>query len=338
MAVRSLQIGTHGADVKAVQEALNTWGADPALDPDGDFGNNTDAAVRNFQASQNLDVDGVVGRATRRALFPVGVATTTIVAYRLRLPDPPLFQRRQDFRLGPLLGDRQSLGGDDPFDLGGGLQLAPPPPLLDPPLWSFYALRRFPRLATSLAAPNVSDWSPNLPALPSDPSFQPFGFKFDHIEVQPGGQTTFQFGAARQNAFTLTMQNVYQRGSDDGPNQQIATGVQIGTPVISADTGWTFNPFIQYTDVDRFGALGAFHWWQPYAQAGVQITGLGNPQPSLTGSLFPVNLGVDLNDFLSLSFAGGLAFTMDLNSGQVQAGIQLSTGLTLKLGVPKSPF
>jgi hypothetical protein len=134
------------------------------------------------------------------------------------------------------------------------------------------------------------------------------------------------------------MQNVYQRGSDDGPNQQVALGVQMGTPFISADTGWTFNPFVQFTDVDRFGALGAFHWWQPYAQAGVQITGLGNPQPSLTGSLFPVNLGLDLNKFLSLSFAGGLAVTMDLDSGHVQAGVQLSTGLTLKLGVPNTPF
>jgi len=335
MSVRSLRLGMSGPDVKAVQQALNTWGADPALDPDGAFGQHTDSAVRTFQESQYLDVDGVVGRNTRRALFPVGVATTTLVAYRFRLPDAPLFQRRHDFGFGPLTGRGRSLG-DDPFQLDSSPLFAPPP-LLDPPLWSYYALRRFPRLATSLAAPNIGDWSPSLPPAAS-PSFEPFGFKFDHVELQPGGQTTFQFGAARQNAFTLTMQNVYQRGSDDGPNQQIALGVQIGTPVMSADTGWTFNPFVQYTDVDRFGALGAFHWWQPYAQAGVQITGLGNPQPTLTGSLFPVNLGIDLTEVLSLSFAGGLAFTMDLSSGQVQAGAQLSTGLTLKLGVPKSPF
>jgi len=57
-----------GEDVRRVQHALNTSGAKPELDADGDFGPATEKAVKAFQKAHHLDVDGVVGTKTRTAL------------------------------------------------------------------------------------------------------------------------------------------------------------------------------------------------------------------------------------------------------------------------------
>ncbi|MER7208529.1 peptidoglycan-binding protein [Streptosporangium sp. NPDC000239] len=58
--------GDHGAEVKAVQQLLNTFGAKLAVD--ADFGPSTEQAVRTFQRSVRLTVDGVVGKDTWKAL------------------------------------------------------------------------------------------------------------------------------------------------------------------------------------------------------------------------------------------------------------------------------
>lgn len=58
---RTLRLGDAGDDVKALQEAL-------ALDADGIFGPDTDAAVRTFQRIHDLVDDGIVGRMTRTVL------------------------------------------------------------------------------------------------------------------------------------------------------------------------------------------------------------------------------------------------------------------------------
>jgi peptidoglycan hydrolase-like protein with peptidoglycan-binding domain len=50
-----------GAFVRLAQSLLNIAGASPPLAVDGDFGNLTDAAVRAFQTSRALTVDGIVG-------------------------------------------------------------------------------------------------------------------------------------------------------------------------------------------------------------------------------------------------------------------------------------
>jgi Putative peptidoglycan binding domain len=317
MPVRKLSVGMRGPDVKAVQEALNVWGAKPPLDPDGKFGPKTDTAVRKFQKAHGLQpIDGIVGRDTRRALFPIGVATTTIYGMRLRMPEFPSFH-----------------GGTAP-SWPGPLTLDPPPP---PPPVS-YELTRFPRLSPWLPAPRVPDWNSIIPPLSSGPSPPPFGFVYDRAELAPGGQSTSLFGGARQDAFTLTMQNVYLRGPDKGAHQEGALGVQILTPITDPNGPWTINGFFQLTDVDRFGSLGAFHWWQPYAQAGFQFMGRGNPQPALTANVCPVNLGLDIGNVLTVTLADGLALTMDLNGGPMQAGNQLSAGLNLKLGKPNTPL
>lgn len=66
-APRILRKGSRGADVKALQSALNATGL-YALDVDGDFGSLTEAAVKDYQKRNGLDVDGLVGSYTRKML------------------------------------------------------------------------------------------------------------------------------------------------------------------------------------------------------------------------------------------------------------------------------
>lgn len=57
-----LRRGDHGDAVRTLQQALNRFGY--GLVVDGDFGPKTDAAVRAFQRSQGIGVDGIVGPIT----------------------------------------------------------------------------------------------------------------------------------------------------------------------------------------------------------------------------------------------------------------------------------
>lgn len=69
LGARTLRKGMTGADVKQLQEALirlgydcGKWGAD------GDFGNATEEAVRDFQRASGLTVDGIFGPKSLAAL------------------------------------------------------------------------------------------------------------------------------------------------------------------------------------------------------------------------------------------------------------------------------
>jgi cell wall-associated NlpC family hydrolase len=62
-----LRQGSRGEDVRWVQRRLHMHGFDPGP-ADGVFGPRTDRAVRAFQQSHGLEVDGVVGPKTRPAL------------------------------------------------------------------------------------------------------------------------------------------------------------------------------------------------------------------------------------------------------------------------------
>lgn len=61
-----LKKGAKGPAVKKLQESLNKNGA--KLKPDGDFGKNTEIAVKQFQKKAKLRKDGVVGPMTEAAL------------------------------------------------------------------------------------------------------------------------------------------------------------------------------------------------------------------------------------------------------------------------------
>jgi peptidoglycan hydrolase-like protein with peptidoglycan-binding domain len=62
-----VQKGASGDNVVAIQYLLRHHGSD--VEVDGDFGDQTDAAVRAFQTSKGLTVDGVVGPQTWNALW-----------------------------------------------------------------------------------------------------------------------------------------------------------------------------------------------------------------------------------------------------------------------------
>lgn len=61
--------GSKGSDVTELQKLLNKNGY--TLDEDGIFGDNTQAAVKDYQQKNNLDVDGIVGNNTWGALTKV---------------------------------------------------------------------------------------------------------------------------------------------------------------------------------------------------------------------------------------------------------------------------
>lgn len=61
-----LTVGDRGDEVRAVQEALNKFGAD--LEVDGKFGTSTQMALLVFQGMKGIPTDGAVTAKTRRAL------------------------------------------------------------------------------------------------------------------------------------------------------------------------------------------------------------------------------------------------------------------------------
>lgn len=61
-----LRHGDRGQEVRTLQQRLNLHGA--SLDPDGDFGDATESAVRNYQRQVGLVIDGIAGSKTALAL------------------------------------------------------------------------------------------------------------------------------------------------------------------------------------------------------------------------------------------------------------------------------
>ena len=76
----TLKNGSSGADVKKMQERLKELGYLKGS-ADGDFGDATETAVKNFQANNGLSVDGKAGSATLSKLYSSSArraATTTV--------------------------------------------------------------------------------------------------------------------------------------------------------------------------------------------------------------------------------------------------------------------
>jgi hypothetical protein len=91
--VRSYRRGSKGDEVARVQRRLHELGRyhGPI---DGDFGGETEVAVRRFQRDSRLEADGIVGSGTWRALFPASGD----------LPAPALLQQPLEFRCLALTG------------------------------------------------------------------------------------------------------------------------------------------------------------------------------------------------------------------------------------------
>ena len=78
--------GDSGEAVTELQKNLNQLGLYP-LNPDGDFGHQTELAVRQFQEMSGLDVDGVVGPATWEELLTDEEGEEKSSTYQVRAGD-----------------------------------------------------------------------------------------------------------------------------------------------------------------------------------------------------------------------------------------------------------
>ena len=74
--MQTVRRGSRGTTVNTLQEMLNARGASPRLSTDGIFGSNTNRAVRQFQRTKGLTVDGIVGPNTWTALNAAPAAPT----------------------------------------------------------------------------------------------------------------------------------------------------------------------------------------------------------------------------------------------------------------------
>ncbi|MFC9689357.1 peptidoglycan-binding protein [Kribbella sp. NPDC056951] len=88
----TVQRGSNSEAVKALQVELNRYGH--GLTVDGDFGGNTDAAVRSFQSSHSLDANGQVGPLTWQTL--IGDFPGYPAGYSLPLPRGALARTEYD--------------------------------------------------------------------------------------------------------------------------------------------------------------------------------------------------------------------------------------------------
>ncbi|MTT33149.1 peptidoglycan-binding protein [Terrilactibacillus sp. BCM23-1] len=66
---KTLYKGTNDDDVKTLQEILRETGHYKIKNSTGYFGHSTEKAVKSFQSEENLQVDGIVGEQTKKALF-----------------------------------------------------------------------------------------------------------------------------------------------------------------------------------------------------------------------------------------------------------------------------
>ena len=85
-----LKIGSKGEDVKTLQKLLK-------INPDGDFGGGTEAAVKTWQKNNGLNPDGVVGNNTWNKMFPQvseSFSTSTFKLDKLKghIPDSVIAQ------------------------------------------------------------------------------------------------------------------------------------------------------------------------------------------------------------------------------------------------------
>jgi len=85
--VRLLRSGDTGDDVKWLQAALNAVLNGAAGAVDGIFGLKTEAAVRAFQQSHGLAVDGIAGPLTLGALYAAPTVTGAAVIYTVQQGD-----------------------------------------------------------------------------------------------------------------------------------------------------------------------------------------------------------------------------------------------------------
>ena len=107
-----LKRGDSGEDIKLLQTALN-------LKADGNFGPATEAAVKNFQGSHGLQIDGLVGSTTQKLIFKGDLEKHLDTQITLN-PFKIYYLDSDEYNSGPnkpeYLFLHHTAGGDDPFD------------------------------------------------------------------------------------------------------------------------------------------------------------------------------------------------------------------------------
>ena len=86
-----LRRGDEGADVKAMQQLLLLWDAGclPVYGADGDFGSETEKAVKAFQKAARLPVTGIYDAATEKALHTATAAYIRITGSSVNVRSAP---------------------------------------------------------------------------------------------------------------------------------------------------------------------------------------------------------------------------------------------------------
>ncbi|CAN5150338.1 hypothetical protein BH20ACI1_BH20ACI1_24930 [soil metagenome] len=168
---RKLQIGDQGDDVRAVQDVLNFHIR--RLTPlvvDGRFGPATQARVIEFQKSNGLQTDGVVGNQTNGKLFEVETLAIALgIMPKLQLNQPQF--------------------GSGGFPQQPGIR----PPSLIPPLVlpTFTPIKLFPSSFTSIPSLNPQGQTLNLTITvpsrndPQDPAVRSFNQIVQLLETLP---------------------------------------------------------------------------------------------------------------------------------------------------------
>lgn len=115
-----LKLGSEGAKVEQLQQILKTLNFNPGT-IDGDFGNKTLAAVKQFQEQQGLEADGIVGTGTQNALNKTLAKLNTNlyggVTGKLPLPGVVLIKEFEGLYLKAY---PDPLSGDKPITIGWG--------------------------------------------------------------------------------------------------------------------------------------------------------------------------------------------------------------------------
>jgi peptidoglycan hydrolase-like protein with peptidoglycan-binding domain len=330
--VREMVRGMKGEDVRTLQHGLNDhFGVRrPRLDPDGDFGSRTLAAVQAFQEGNpgtgktSGQPDGIVGSRTLRRLFPMVGYTVNIYAMRLKMPDyrPRLGIQPPNLGPGPLRPPGTPLPGprinpQPAQQVNWSLLL---PGMFNPKL--DFKPTKFPGLAKPLPIP------PPRPISGSGlPNLLPRPFQIarpNNFELGAGGK--FSTGKPPETTASISVSAVYVMG-DFIPHYEFQTGFELGSPNLTdKNEGWTFGWFAQFAAVDFFWKYGRFHLAQPYGQLGVDATSKGMV---LKGGITPLNIDFDVIKGLSINAQGGFVAGWNLKNGEVQAGFETGVGVTV---------
>jgi peptidoglycan hydrolase-like protein with peptidoglycan-binding domain len=258
--------------------ALNTT---PALDTDGDFGPKTDAQVRRFQELNFLDVDGIVGPNTRRAIL--------------------------DFR------GVQSQAAGGPTDVSSSL-LSPPPPSLPLIAGASFAGEALALTQTMRFTSPQSLSQVGQVVQQQTPSGNPP--KKVSVVVQQGTQANPFPAPLFFSPLVLTSQVNFFIRNNGGKPFVISPGLQFAANGVGSPVGpWTGQAFAQFGAAEI--TQGPIDWFNPFVNVALQKNA---NQPFTLGLALGDQVNWNLIDnLLSLFVNAQVVANVDLTTGVCSA-------------------